>query len=342
MRLLGLLFLLSLAACAPDEPPPPDVGHLMEDLNLVRFEQELMSADTNDLTATITRLDSLYPGFSEVYFRFVIPIRRGDFSPEEQVDVLKAYLRYPLSQEVYQRSQASFASLQSIQGELESAVAYFNYYLPDVPTPDTVVTFVSQFEYAGFLFGENQVALGLDMFLGPDFDYKSVSPSEPIFSDYLTRTYTPEHLTSKAMQLLIDDLVQEPEQGRLIDYMVYNGKKLWLLDHVLPTAADSVKLEINAQQAAWLTENEAAVYIYLQSEELLYETDLRQFRKYIDPSPNSPGMPEEAPGRSANFLGWKIVEAWMNQHPDASVKELLSITDGQRILSESRYKPSRF
>lgn len=338
-----LFYFIFLASCSKQEKNLPEVDHLRPNITLLRFEQALFQADTNKLANTIESLQAQYPGFSDIFFRHIVPIQRGDFSPEEQLLVLKAYLRYPLIQEIFSRSQAIDldGSRRSKVAELSQALAYFAHYLPEVPLPDTLVTFVSQFEYAGFLYGNNQLALGLDMFLGPDFDYKSVSPNEPIFSDYLARTYTPEHITSKLMQLLIDDLLNEPENGRLIDYMVYNGKKLYLLDQVMPLAADSIKLEITGAQAAWLAENEAPVYVYLQSEELLYETDLRKYRKYIDPSPNSPGMPEEAPGRSANYIGWKIVSAWMDKHPEASIQDMLAISDGQRILAESRYKPNR-
>jgi hypothetical protein len=220
-------------------------------------------------------------------------------------------------------------------------MAYYQYYFPDAVTPDTLVTFMSQFEYAGFLYGNNQLAVGLDMYLGPNYDYQSISPAEPIFSNYLTRTYTPDHLPVKLSQLLIEEELTEPEQGRLIDYMIYNGKKLYLLDLLLPKTPDSLKLEITADQTTWLANNETPVYIYLQSQELLFETDTRKYRKYIDPSPNSPGMPKGAPGRSANYIGWKIVEQWIKNNPQATIKDLLAIQDGQRILAESRYKPRK-
>lgn len=342
-RILALtsLALLLLTACGTDEAPPPDVDHLRKELTLLRFEQDLFAIDTNDVTNEIAALEAKYTDFTDVYFRYAIPLKRGDFGPAEQVDVLKAFLRYPLIQETYTATQAKFSELQSSKEKVEKAMAYYAYYFPEAETPDTLVTFMSQFEYAGFLYGNNQLAVGLDMYLGPDFDYKAISPSEPIFSDYLTRTYTPDYLPIKLSQLLIEEQIDEPNQGRLIDYMIYNGKKLYLLDLLLPKTPDHLKLEITTDQINWLTDNETAVYIYLQSQELLFETDTRKYRKYIDPSPNSPGMPDGAPGRSANYVGWKIVEQWMKNNPTAEIKDLLDIQDGQRILAESRYKPRR-
>jgi hypothetical protein len=35
----------------------------------------------------------------------------------------------------------------------------------------------------------------------------------------------------------------------------------------------------------------------------------------------------------------KIVEAYMNSHPDLTLTDLIKETDAQKILRESRYKP---
>jgi len=52
-------------------------------------------------------------------------------------------------------------------------------------------------------------------------------------------------------------------------------------------------------------------------------------------------MPPEAPGRTANWIGWKIVKAYMNRHPEVTPADLLNIKESQKILDGSRYKPRR-
>lgn len=339
-RWILLVFPLFFLACNEEEAPfIPDVDPNSVPLTIRHFEQDLFDADTNNYAAHLEKLEASYPDFSAVFFRYAIPLKRGDFSPEEQHEILKAFLEYPLTKEVYQRSQTQFDDWRSSKADLQKAMANYRYYLPDVNLPDTLVTFISQFQFAGFQFGEGQIAAGLDMFIGPDFDYAEVSATEPIFSEYLARTYTKEHLVSKMMQLLIDEQIPQPDEGRLIDYMIANGKKMYLLDLVLPEAPDSIVLEMTGEQVEWLKNNEIPIYLYLQSQELLYETDLRKYRKYIEPSPNSPGMPDGAPGRSANWLGMQIVKAYMKANPTKTVRDLLNITDGQEILAKSRFKP---
>ena len=52
-------------------------------------------------------------------------------------------------------------------------------------------------------------------------------------------------------------------------------------------------------------------------------------------------MPSEAPGRTANFVGWRIVREYMQRHPQASMEDLLAVEDAQELLDRSRYKPAR-
>ena len=63
----------------------------------------------------------------------------------------------------------------------------------------------------------------------------------------------------------------------------------------------------------WCESNELQLWTHFLEEDLLYATNLRDIRKLVDYSPNSPGMPAEAPGRTANWTGWQIVKAYMKR-----------------------------
>ena len=352
-----LLLLFFIFGCQSDRPKLPDLSNApIPEFELVRFETALFQADTNDLATAIEQLTRKHPSFCDIFFRFVLPLKRGDFDEAEQILVLKAFLRYPLIQEIFSRSQQLYADLTPAGLDLDSrrsapgsesqawpalsqAFQLYQHYLPQAQLPDTVTTFVSQFEYAGFLYSDNDLALGLDLFLGPDFNYREISVEETIFSNYLTRTYNSDHLVASAIRLLLEEDIPEPVSGRLIDYMVANGKRIYLLDKVLPFTHDTVKVRMTPEDLQWCQDNEAQIYAFLAREELLYTTDLREIRRYIDPAPTSRGMPEESPGEAANFVGWQMVKAFMDRNPDTSIPELIAIEDGQQLLSRSGYKP---
>jgi cytochrome c553 len=64
-----------------------------------------------------------------------------------------------------------------------------------------------------------------------------------------------------------------------------------------------------------------------------------KINKYINVSPDSPGMPAQAPGRTGNYIGKQIINAYMERHPETTMQDLLRLQDAQKIMDLSRYKP---
>lgn len=50
-------------------------------------------------------------------------------------------------------------------------------------------------------------------------------------------------------------------------------------------------------------------------------------------------MPEGAPGRIGIWVGWQMVRAYMDAHPETNIHQLLLMTEGLDFLQESGYKP---
>ena len=352
-----LLCLLGWSGCTDDDgPPPPDVSDITVNLTVLRFDRALASLDTTDLTASLAALDRQYGSFTDVFFTHLVPVRRGDFSPAEGQRVLRAYLDYPLTHFVDSLVVATYggvaggvastgvgapdvSQVQNLVEELTTSLKYYRHYFPAAPLPDTLVTYANNFELAAFLYGDGQLAAGLDFFLGPDFDYSQVDPNEPIFSAYLAQSYTPEHFAGKLLRVLLEDRFPPPRSGRLIDYLIYEGKKLYALERLLPEVPRHVVYEVTDAEMTWLEDNETPIYAYLQREDELYSTDVNKIRKYTGPAPYSVGMPQESPGGAVNFLGRQIVASYMAQHPEVTLVELMGLGDGQEILRGARYKP---
>ena len=337
-----LLLVLALCGCS-DAPPPPDVSDVEVDLTVLRFDRDLNALDTADLAAGVAALDRAYGSFTDAFFTHLVPARRGDFSPAEGLNVVRAYLDYPLTGIVDSTVQAHFpgggAQVPGMVRAFEQGLRYYRHYLPDAPVPDTLVTFDTHFELAAFLYGDGQIAAGLDFFLGPDFDYSQVNPEEPIFSAYLARSYTPDHFAPKLLRVLLEDRFPAPRTGRLLDYLIYEGKKLYFLELLQPETPAHVVYEVSEPEMEWLRSNETPIYAYLQREDILYSTDVNLINKYTRPAPYTPGMPRESPGAAVNYLGRQIVAAYLQAHPEVTLQELMAITDGQEILRGARYKP---
>lgn len=345
----GLLFFfvttISLIGCQNDKQIP-DVSDIEVDVQVRRFEQELFRLDTSNMAAGLQQLEAAYPEFSKIYFGQILGSTDSMIAPQGHVEYMKGFIRYPSVQQLYDTTQVIYGDFSTQRQEFEEAFRFLKYYFPEQPTPN-VTTFISEYSIAAFIYGNNQLAVGLDLFLGSDYPYLQYNPGNTNFSAYLTRTFNKDHLVAKTLQPLVADLIGPGQGERLLDMMVHNGKELYILDKLLPYTADSVKFEATAEQMAWLDDNELEMWAYFLKEtdaggtNLLYSSDWQNIRKYVEYSPSSPGMPPEAPGRTANWLGWKIVEAYMKEHPEATMQDLIAMQDAQKLLDASRYRPRR-
>ncbi|NRB64143.1 MAG: hypothetical protein HRU40_14150 [Saprospiraceae bacterium] len=339
---LVLLFLMifGLWSCQSDERAGlPDVSNIVVEVDIRRFDTDLSGLDTTRIETQLAELEKQYPYFSDIYFNRILGSRDTSIAPQGHTDYVKGFIQFPPVKKLADTIQMLYPSMTPYEEDFRKAFQYLKHYFPEQPTPN-VTTFFSEYSIGSFIYGENQLAVGLDFFLGSDYPYATFNPNNPNFSGYLTRSFTSAHLVSKTLKPLVEDLTGYPEGQTLLDMMVHNGKKLYLLDHILPHVPDSIKLEMTGLQVNWLADNEREMWAYFLDENLLYSTEWQKVRKYVDYSPSSPGMPPEAPGRTANWIGWKIIESFMKRNPEVSMQELVGMMDAQELLDRSKYKPA--
>jgi len=346
---LGILVVLILffTACAPDkETNIPDVSDIHVDLDITRFEQ-LLLADTTIDAARIQKLMADHPSFSEIYFKHVMPgaedILASDDIEQQSRDI-KSWVQHQRTRWLYDTVQQIFPDVTQLKNDLTTAFTYGKYYFPKKETP-RIYTTLSDFGYFPFLYAEDSlrdgIGISLEMFLGEKFPYLNYTGMNSAFSDYLTRSYNKEYIVRRTLEVWIDDLAGPPSGNRLIDMMIHNGKKLYILQSLMPTANDTVIIDYPQVKLQWVTDNEKNVWYHFTAQDMLYETSLNKIQKYIGPSPGSPGMPAEAPGNTASWLGWQIVKSYMKAHPQTTLPQLLEMKDAQAILDQSGYRPPR-
>ena len=347
MNAKNWLFLLSVAllsiyACECGKGKDiPDVSAIPVNVEIKRFEQDLFNLDTNNIEPELAQLEAKYPEFSAIFFGKILGSKDSTVAPEGHEKYVRGFVTHPAIRQLFDTCMVVYPDLEKVHQDFEQAFRFYKYYFPLEPLSGEVVTYLSEYTIGGFLYGENSIAVGLDFYLGENYPYIQYNPANPNFSQYLTRTFNQAHIVEKSMKLLVEDLLGPPPGNKMLDYMIHNGKELYILDLLLPYAPDSVRLEYSQKQVDWCNGNEANIWAYLISEKLLYSTDWNKYRKLVEPSPNSPGMPDEAPGRTGNWLGWQIVKAYMKKNPDTSLEELIQMRDAQAILDGSKYKPNR-
>ncbi len=330
-RLIYFLVLSCLLFISCEEPRS-DVIHSTIDLDVHRTEDLVFNQSVIDLPEK-------HPAFGKLFYSQIVPIKQDDVKVAEEE--LQAFTTDPFIVELKLKTDSVFADLSNVERTLGHGLA--NALEADIIAQiPNVYSFISGLSYQCFLFDdiENEgLGIGLDMFLGKAFPYEQFAQQNPSFSSYHSRTFTKEHIAKKALETVIADRLGEVKGNAMLDHMIHNGKSLYILDQLLPGVPDSIIHEYTSQQLEWCENSQQQMWAHFLREDLFYETDFRQFNKLVNPSPNSPGMPIEAPGRTANFIGSKIVEAFMDRNTDLSLVDLIQGPTNKEILDKSRFKP---
>lgn len=337
--ILGFLFVSLLFSC--QNTKAPDVSHIKADIEIVRTENQLSSIKS---VSDLNKLMDGHKAFYRLYFSEVLSISNAN-NPDSLYTGVSGFLRDSLISNLFNQVETKFKDLSTVKVEAQQMYQYLQHYFPLQISVPRIYTFISEYGYQAFIFqddnGNDGIGIGLDMFLSPEIDYKSINPDNTNFSSYITRTWNREHIVPKIADLHITEIIGDAPGHKMLDQMIHNGKALYIKDLILPMIQDSLIFEYTGEQLQWCQDNELEMWSFFLDKKLFYESNPVKIGKYINSSPNSPDMPADSPGRTANFIGYKIVKAFMDRYPETTLAELIAMTDSQQLMEKSKYKPTR-
>jgi hypothetical protein len=323
--------------CASDdERRVPDVSDIKLELKISRFDQDLFALDTANLEAGMQQLAQKYPDMLPLFASEII---HDQTNPRETpAQAIGGFLRAPEVRHLYDTVQQVYGDLRWLERDLTQMFKFYKHYFPEKPVPE-VIAMVSEFATDAFSVGDDLYGIGLDMFLGENFPaYFVIENTSPL---YVRRQLNKDYISIRLAKAIAQNLAGPPPGERLLDQMLHNGKMLYIVDCLLPAVPDSMKMGYTREQMEGSVANEQAVWARILEQNLLYSTDAKKLKKLVSPSPNAPVVFQEAPGEIGNWIGWQIVKAYMKRHPDTSMQELLNLSDSQKFLEQSKYKPRR-
>jgi hypothetical protein len=184
------------------------------------------------------------------------------------------------------------------------------------------------------------LAVGLQLHMGNNYSLYQSSMGQAVFPGYISRRFTPDYIVVNCMKNVINDIVPEKSGSQpLIEQMVEKGKRLYVLDKLLPFTADTLKTGYTAAQLTGCYKNEGRIWNHFLTHNLLFNIEPADIKAYMEEAPNTPEISEQSPGAIGIFVGWQIVKQYMAKHSDLSLNELLN-TDAKKIFEESKYRPN--
>ncbi len=297
-------------------------------VSFIRYEQQLFSLDPNNLSKGVEKLYGQVPE---------ILIAKDSWKNEQMMKALQGYLADPTIKAIYKETQKQYGNLSDIQKQLEDALKIYLSHFPD----DTIPTFYTMISGLDFSMPsvweyDQQLFVNLDMYLGKDFKYYSYAgmprfiaarcERKFIATDCFTKVLAYKHLSDKTLVTVLDNMVDE-------------GKKLFFTQTMFPDVSQEDIIGYSKEKYEWAKKNEAHVWQYFMEKNVLYSKDEDMVRRFIDETPFTREFGNDSPGRIGSYIGWHIVQNYMRNHPETTLKELMLISNAQEILKESYYKP---
>ena len=337
-RCFGFLFALFLTiqlftACKPSGKHSIDVSDQKVVLKFNRFEQDLFHHTTID-TTVIQSMRSKYGKFFDLYCRRMIQLP----APDDAILAinLNQYVHDKYIIEVNSIVQKKYKDVNNLQADLEEVFKHYKHYFPQKNIPN-IVTYTAPFNY-NVMTMESVLGIGLDMYIGSDYKYYSTLE----LPQYMIRKFREEYIVNDCIKGWFQSEWDVPSNANnMLSNMIYQGKLLYFSQALAPEMNDTIRIGFTANQLQWCIDNESKVWSFLIEQKLLYNKMPGIYMKFINDGNSTNGFPKEAPAKLGCFIGWQIVQSYMDANKNTTLEQLLKNNDEQKILSESKYKPRK-
>lgn len=253
-------------------------------------------------------------------------------SKDELVQELMLVNQDSLMHELYQEVSKNFADFSELEDRLKVAFKHIKYFYPEFKVPK-VYTFVTGFGSDIFIDKEILV-IGLDYFL--PFDHRFQPPDLP---QYISKRYQEEYLVPMVVMAISSWFNRtDMDQNNLLAEMIYYGKAYHFTKSILSCTPDELIIGYSEEEVAACFANEGLIWSHFIENDLLFNTNPFEIRKYIGEAPFTDAISPDAPGRLGRWIGWNIVDDYRINNK-FSLQEVMMESDTETIFRKSKYKP---
>ena len=315
---LILLIFLFFNACQDEFTNESDIESISVSISFDRFDLKFYDQPSE----VIPELKKKYP--------FLFP---KQFSDSVWISRQKDSLQLLLQSEV----NKTFKDIELFERDVDHLFKHIKYFFPFAKTP-RVITLTNNVDYQiKTVYSDSLLLISLDTFLGSENHLYDGIPS------YIRKELDPKYITVQIADKFGAFIIPPVEDRTFLARMIYEGKKLYLNDLLLPHVPIEDRIVYTKEEFNWAIENEKYVWQYFIEKQVLYQTHLEWVQRFIEPAPFSKfylQLDNQTPGRIGSWLGWQIVNSYMIQFPETPLDELLKISP-QKLFNLSKYKPKR-
>ena len=312
-----LMVLCLFFSCSDKNKTKIDVSNINVEFSIKRYDVDFY----NSSKETLPNVKKKYP--------YLFP----DSFPDS---LATAKINSKDEQELFAETQKVFENISDLKNKLTSLFKHIKYYKSDFKAPN-VVTMLTNIDYENrVIYADSLLLISLDVYLGKKHVFYADYPK------YIKENNSKANIIVDVANTIIDQQVLINKDRSFIGKIINEGKKLYLLDLFLPLVSDHIKIGYEQTKLDWAIINEEQIWKYFIDKKLLFSTDTKLNKRFIDNGPFSKFYLSEdslSPGRIGVWLGWQIVKSYM-KHNDVSLQELIKI-ESEDLFRKSKYKPKK-
>lgn len=303
------------------------------EVEIVRFDNAQLAVRPDSVKQDIEQLYANYELFMPIFVEGILGLQT-----EDTAYLCEMYAQF-LTDTVMGFAQTNttaqelFANVDSLQEALNTGFSRLHFLYPEWEIP-TLYLFVSGFN-SSVMYYENIMGVGVDMYLGSEYPYYN-----QVVYDYQKQTMRKACVAGDVLSMyLAYHISYNSKYNRLLEQMIFRGKQLFLLAQLLPNEPVWEVIGYSKEQWDWCEQYEQAIWNRIMQKRDLFKTESNVLSSYMNDGPFTAEVTQDSPGRLGVWVGWRIVDSYMRNNKDVTLRELMNENDAQKILEQSYYKP---
>ena len=303
------------------------------EVEIVRFDNAQLAVRPDSVKQDIEQLYANYELFMPIFVEGILGLQT-----EDTAYLCEMYAQF-LTDTVMGFAQTNttaqelFANVDSLQEALNTGFSRLHFLYPEWEIP-TLYLFVSGFN-SSVMYYEDIMGVGVDMYLGSDYPYYN-----QVVYDYQKQTMRKACVAGDVLSMyLAYHISYNSKYNRLLEQIIFRGKQLFLLAQLLPNEPVWEVIGYSKEQWDWCEQYEQAIWNRIMQKRDLFKTESNVLSSYMNDGPFTAEVTQDSPGRLGVWVGWRIVDSYMRNNKDVTLRELMNENDAQKILEQSYYKP---
>lgn len=323
-----VLLLLSFVFACSNSKLDIDSSSVKVDIKFIDLDSTISHSKIDDIQKWNSEFKRTIP---ELYdYQIGYCLRIGQVSDSTFQSAILDFRRDKYMAKVENRISEKFKDKSRIKENLISAFQHLKYHFPKGKIPSEIV-FMNSIFNSNCWSSDKEIGIGLERYLGKNTDVIKQLPPQTYYP-WIKERMDVTYLERDALcSWILTHYVPEGQKD-LAEAIIRWGKILYLTEASLPNLPKNVIMRYTQKDYDYAIKNEYNFWKYLCDEKLLFKLNETTIANMLNDAPFTSGLPDKTPDRLGQFIGWRIVQKFMEKN-DVTLEQLIK-TPYQNILQE--------